>query len=218
MLAALRHKMDSLEVFEKQLIEFISAEMVTDAAHDINHVLRVVKTAKQLSKQEGGKADIVVPAAYLHDCFTFPKGHSKRNQSSFFAAEKAIEFLNEIGYPNQYWQDIHHAIVAHSFSANVKPITIEAKIVQDADRLDVLGAVGIVRCLQVSTALGRTLYSTADPFCTSREPDDGTYTIDHFYTKLLKLADTMQTHSAKEEAAKRTSFMQGYLDQLANEV
>ncbi|MEC6797276.1 HD domain-containing protein [Photobacterium sp. S4TG1] len=210
--------MGNLEVFEKQFLEFILIEMVTDAAHDINHVLRVVKTAKQLSKQEGGNADIVIPAAYLHDCFTFPKGHYQRNQSSFFAAEKAIEFLNEIGYPKQYWQDIHHAIVAHSFSANVKPMTIEAKIVQDADRLDALGAVGIVRCLQVSTALGRTLYSTVDPFCANREPDDGTYTIDHFYTKLLKLADTMQTHSAKAEAAKRTSFMQSYLDQLANEV
>lgn len=126
--------------------------------------------------------------------------------------------MNEIGYPNQYLQEINHAIVAHSFSANVNPATLEAKIVQDADRLDAIGAVGIARCFQVSTSLGRSLYSTIDPFCSNREPDDGTYTIDHFYSKLLKLADTMQTNSAREEAVKRAKFMQCYLEQLAREI
>lgn len=210
--------MKSLEVFEEQFLEFISTEMVTDVAHDINHVLRVVKTAKQLSRKEGAQDKVVVPAAYLHDCFTFPKDHPKRKQSSLFAAEKAAEFLNEIGYPNQYLQEINHAIVAHSFSANVNPATLEAKIVQDADRLDAIGAVGIARCFQVSTSLGRSLYSTIDPFCSNRGPDDGTYTIDHFYSKLLKLADTMQTNSAREEAVKRAKFMQCYLEQLAREI
>ncbi|MEH0374061.1 HD domain-containing protein, partial [Vibrio mimicus] len=84
---------------------------------------------------------------------------------SRIAADKALEFLNEIGYPKEYHDAIKHAIIAHSFSANVQPDTLEAKIVQDADRLDALGAIGIARCIQVSTNLGVGLYDATDPFC-----------------------------------------------------
>jgi len=208
----------NLDLFEKQFMGFISQEMQTDVAHDINHVLRVVETAKRLAKQEGAKPEIVVPAAYLHDCFTFPKDHPQRQQSSFFAAEKATEFLNGIGYAEQFLAAIHHAIVAHSFSANVQATTIEAKVVQDADRLDALGAIGIARCFQVSAKSGSPLYFADDPFCLSREADDAISTIDHFYSKLLKLADKMQTKSAKAAADSRIKFMRSYLLQLASEI
>ncbi|MGF1755829.1 HD domain-containing protein [Vibrio makurazakiensis] len=192
--------------------------MQTDAAHDLNHILRVVKTAKQLCRAENAVEEVVVPAAYLHDCFTFPKNHPDRERSSKHAADIAIEFLKSVNYPEQYYSAIHHAIVSHSYSANVTPETLEAKIVQDADRLDALGAVGIARCVQVSTSLGRTLYSLTDPFCESREPDDKVFTIDHFYIKLLHLVDTMNTDSAKREAERRTQFMRSYLVQLESEI
>ena len=207
-----------MKQYEGKMVEFISSKMLTDAAHDLSHILRVVKTAKQLCAAEKAVYEVVVPAAYLHDCFTFPKNHPKRNQSSIYAADMAIEFLSSIDYPEQYFPNIHHAIVSHSYSANIPPETLEAKIVQDADRLDALGAVGIARCVQVSTALGRTLYSLDDAFCEKRTPDDKTYTIDHFYIKLLHLASTMNTLSATEEASKRTQFMKGYLEQLASEI
>lgn len=210
--------MKNLDLFEKQLLAFISQEMQTDLAHDINHVLRVVETAKRLAKEEEAMLEVVVPAAYLHDCFTFAKDHPQRQQSSFFAAEKATEFLNVIGYETQYLAAIQHAIVAHSFSANVQAATIEAKVVQDADRLDALGAIGIARCFQVSAKFGRPLYSADDPFCLSREADDAVSTIDHFYSKLLKLADKMQTKSAKAAADSRIHFMRSYLQQLAKEI
>lgn len=123
-----------------------------------------------------------------------------------------------IDYPSEYLQDIHHAIIAHSFSANVDPITLEAKIVQDADRLDALGAIGITRCIQVSSTLGRSLYSSEDPFCYERVPDDSSYTLDHFYTKLLNLSSTMKTKSAVKEADKRTLVMRAFLMQLESEL
>ena len=148
-----------LEKYESQLANFIQAEMVQDPAHDINHVRRVVKTAKKLCEREGAKLEVVLPAAYLHDCFTFSKNHPARATSSSIAAEKAIEFLLSINYPSQYLDEIKHAIVAHSFSVGVKPTTIEAQIVQDADRLDALGAIGVTRCLQVSSSFGATLYT-----------------------------------------------------------
>ncbi|MGL4473995.1 MAG: HD domain-containing protein [Shewanella sp.] len=213
-----------LEDYEHQCVAFIQAEMKQDLAHDLNHVLRVVKTAKYLCAIEGAKLDVVVPAAYLHDCFIYPKDHPYRAKSSLIAADKALQFLVNIGYPKQYHQDIKHAIVAHSFSASLlnssgaKAQTLEAQIVQDADRLDALGAIGISRCIQVSSMLGRALYDAHDPFCTEREPNDSLHTIDHFYTKLFKLADTMNTAAAKIEAKKRTEFMKAYLTQLGLEM
>jgi uncharacterized protein len=207
-----------LDKYESLFATFIKKEMQTDLAHDFNHVLRVVKTAKQLSLLENAIIEIVVPAAWLHDCFSLPKNHSDRKSSSVYAADKAVQFLSEIKYPEKYFQSIHHAIVAHSFSANITPKTLEAKIVQDADRLDALGAIGITRCIQVSTSLDRELYHREDPFCQTRQADDSKYTIDHFYKKLLLIEETVHTDTAKAEANKRTLFMKAFLAQLNSEV
>ncbi|USD68319.1 HD domain-containing protein [Vibrio sp. SCSIO 43136] len=192
--------------------------MTQDAGHDIGHVMRVVKTAKQLCLAEDAQMAVVLPAAYLHDCFTYPKNHALRAQSSQKAAEVAIDFLASIDYPSEHFDAIAHAIITHSFSANIKPETLEAQIVQDADRLDALGAIGIARCLQVSTSFGAKLYNPVDPFCHERAPDDKNYTVDHFYIKLLKLVDTMNTEAATQEARQRTEYMQGFLHQLEREV
>ncbi|WP_022941402.1 HD domain-containing protein [Psychromonas hadalis] len=207
-----------IEKYEHEFLVFAKKEMTNDPAHDINHVLRVVKTAKALCQHENANLHVVLPAAYLHDCFSFPKNHPERAQSSKISADKAIEFLTLIAYPTIYFDDIHHAIIAHSYSANVKPRTLEAKIVQDADRLDSLGAIGITRCLQVSASLGTALYNNADPFCKQRLPDDRNNTVDHFYVKLFNLVDTMNTESAKIEGQQRTKFMHEYLEQLEAEI
>ncbi|EDN58693.1 metal-dependent phosphohydrolase [Vibrio antiquarius] len=193
-------------------------EMQVDAAHDISHVQRVVNTAKKLAVEEGADLSIVLPAAYLHDCFTYPKDHPNRKQSSIIAAKKAVAFLESIDYPQQYHDAIAHAIEAHSFSANIRPNTLEAKVVQDADRLDALGAIGITRCIQVSTEFDAQLYDNKDIFAQQRELDDKQFTLDHFQTKLFKIAETMNTESARREAQKRKAFMQAYIEQLHDEV
>lgn len=210
--------MKSIEQFEPQLFEFISQEMEQDPAHDLSHVKRVVKTARELCLQEKARLEIVLPAAYLHDCFTFAKNHPDRANSSKIAADKATQFLASIDYPSEFLSDIHHAICAHSYSANIPPTTIEAKVVQDADRLDALGAIGIARCLQVSASFGASLYQVDDPFCTDRELDDKNYIVDHFYNKLFKLEAMMNTISAKQEARTRTAYMEGFLKQLEGEI
>ncbi|PSX18262.1 phosphohydrolase [Photobacterium kishitanii] len=207
-----------LQIFENQFIDFIESEMTQDQAHDLNHIFRVVKTAKALCKSEGAKLEVVLPAAYLHDCFSFPKNHPDRAQSSQIASKKALDFLGKVGYNVEYFKEIGHAITTHSFSANLKPETLEAQIVQDADRLDALGAIGIARCIQVSAELGVNLYDREDPFSRNRELNDKLHTIDHFYTKLFKLKDTMNTASAKSEAEIRTAFMKEYLKQLGTEI
>ncbi|HHX8290456.1 TPA: HD domain-containing protein [Vibrio diabolicus] len=210
--------MTLLSQIESQFLEFMQQEMQVDAAHDISHVQRVVKTAKKLAMEEGADLSIVLPAAYLHDCFTYPKDHPNRKQSSIIAAKKAVAFLESIDYPQQYHDAIAHAIEAHSFSANIRPNTLEAKVVQDADRLDALGAIGVTRCIQVSTEFDAQLYDDKDIFAQQRELDDKQFTLDHFQTKLFKIAETMNTESAKLEANKRKAFMQTYLEQLHDEV
>ncbi|WP_394126917.1 HD domain-containing protein [Vibrio hepatarius] len=207
-----------IQRFEPRLFEFISQEMVQDPAHDLSHVKRVVKTARELCQQESARIEVVLPAAYLHDCFTFAKNHPDRAKSSTIAADKANAYLQSIDYPSEFIDDIHHAICAHSYSANITPTTLEAKIVQDADRLDALGAVGIARCLQVSAGFSASLYQVDDPFCTDRELDDKNYTVDHFYNKLFKLEAMMNTESAKQEARKRTAYMEAFLQQLKQEI
>ena len=198
--------------------EINSMTIAVDPAHDILHLKRVVKTAKSLCASENGNLNIVVPAAWLHDFVVVPKNSPLRKEASKISAARAIEFLQRVGYPEQFHASIAHCIQAHSFSANISTETVEAEIVQDADRLDGLGAIGLARCFITAGQLQRPIYSEDDPFCSVRSPDDSELTIDHFYTKLLKLAGTLKTKSAKEEGARRTRILSEYLDQLSLEI
>ncbi|PKD42621.1 phosphohydrolase [Rhodohalobacter barkolensis] len=189
-----------------------------DSAHDLAHIQRVVKSAQTICDEEGGDLDIVKAAAWLHDSVTLPKNHPDRSKSSILAGEKAAAFLNSIDFPETKVKHVVHAIEAHSFSAGIEPTTLEAKIVQDADRLDALGAIGVARCLMVGGKLDRALYQPEDPFCESRDPDDSIYTIDHFYEKLFKLPELMNTESAKEMAVERIRFMKQFLSELQKEI
>jgi uncharacterized protein len=132
--------------------------------------------------------------------------------------DEAVRFLAGIGYPEQLLGEIHHAIEAHSFSAAVRPRSLEARIVQDADRLEALGAIGIARCLLTGGNMGTPLYDPDDPFCDARDPDDRKYTLDHFYTKLFKLPGTMQTRAGRAEANRRVDYMRDFLAELAGEI
>jgi uncharacterized protein len=203
---------------EQKCAEFILQQQIHDAAHDIDHIKRVVATAKKLCVQEKADINIVLPAAWLHDCVSFPKNHPDNKRASTLAGDKAVEFLTSIDYPTVYLEAIHHAIKTHSYSANFTPETLEAQIVQDADRLDGLGAIGVSRCMLVSGKLGSKIYQPEDPFCQKRTPDSKVAAVDHFYEKLFKTAKTMTTKAGLQEAQARVDFMQVFLAQLASEI
>ena len=188
-----------------------------DAAHDLAHVERVVGNARSLAAAEGARLEVVLPAAWLHDCVTVPKDSPQRAAASRLAAAQAGAWLGGWGWPEALRPEIAHAIEAHSFSAGIAPRTIEAQVVQDADRLDALGAAGLARCLMLGGAMGRRLYAADDPWCERRAPDDGAACVDHFYAKLLKLEGTMQTAAGKAEARQRTAFLRSFLVQLRHE-
>ena len=202
----------------EQRCEHELARQAGDAAHDLEHVRRVVRNARRLAAGEGARLEVVLPAAWLHDCVTVPKDSPQRTQASRLAAARAVQWLREWGYPGELLPEIAHAIEAHSFSAGLAPRTIEARVVQDADRLEAIGAVGLARCLMLGGALGRPLYAPEDPFCDRRPPDDRGAAVDHFYTKLLKLEGTMQTESGRREARQRTEYLREFLGQLRREI
>nr|BDT27090.1 HD domain-containing protein [Bacteriovorax sp. HI3] len=208
-----------MQKFEELFQEKIEAVLGTkDPAHDLAHVKRVVTVAKRLAKEESADENIVIPAAWLHDLVNLPKNHPDRKRASVLAADEAIAFLRNMGYPEKYFQGIHHAICAHSFSAAIRPETIEAQIVQDADRLDALGAIGLGRLFSVITQLQRPFYDVVDPFAEKRSLDDKSYGIDHIHIKLKSIANTMNTESAKAEGRRRMDYIDGFLTQLKSEV
>ncbi|RQW80581.1 MAG: phosphohydrolase, partial [Methanothrix sp.] len=104
------------------------------------------------------------------------------------------------------------------FSKGIVPKTLEAKILQDADRLDAMGAIGIARVFMTGGTLGRALYNPDDPFCRAREPEDGLWNLDHFYRKLLKLEAGMHTKTARQMAEKRADVLRRYLLDLEEEI
>ncbi|EBZ8105846.1 hydrolase, partial [Salmonella enterica subsp. enterica serovar Muenster] len=121
-------------------------------------------------------------------------------------------------FPAEKLAGICHAIEAHSFSANIAPATPEAKIVQDADRLEALGAIGLARVFAVSGALGVALFDADDPFADRRPLNDKQFALDHFQTKLLKLPLTMQTERGKYLAQRNADFLVSYMAKLSAEL
>jgi uncharacterized protein len=189
-----------------------------DVAHGLEHIRRVVANAKHLAVAEGARLDVVVPAAWLHDCVAVPKDSPERARASRLAANEAVRLLGTWGVADELLPAIAHAIEAHSFSAGITPLTIEAGVLQDADRLDALGAVGLARVLMLGAELGRPFYVPDDPFCERRPPDDLASSIDHFYTKLLGLAATFTTAAGRAAAERRTQTLRRFLDDLRHEL
>ena len=127
-------------------------------------------------------------------------------------------FLKDIKYPEQYWTDIAHAIEAHSFSAAIDARSLEAQVVQDADRLDSIGAIGLARCFATAAVMKRPFYCEEDSFCDTRASDDSQFTIDHFFKKLLIIQDKLNTEAARKIGRRRTEYLRLYLKELQEEI
>ena len=183
-----------------------------DAAHDALHLERVVANARWLARQEGANLEVVMPAIWLHDCVHVPKDSPDRSRASRLCAAHAAKSLRQFDYPEALLPAVVHAIEAHSWSAGIVPETLDAAVVQDADRLDSIGAAGVARCLMLAAEMKRPLYALPD-----RQPDDKVSAVDHFHTKLLHLAPTFRTTVGRAEAARRTAYLHGFLEQLAHE-
>jgi uncharacterized protein len=192
--------------------------MDNDSAHDFAHVMRVYKNAQKICKKEKANEKLVLCAALLHDIVSYPKSDKRSKNSSIESAKKSKIILKQYGFSNDEILIISNAIRDHSFSQNKIPDSIVGKILQDADRLDAIGAIGIARVFATGGSLKRPFYNIDDPFCKTRKPDDKIWTVDHFYQKLLKLESLMNTKSGKMEAKKRTKILEDFLKQLKLEI
>jgi len=205
-----------------KVIDSIKNEVIkimdNDPAHDFEHVMRVYSNAQKISKQEKANQKLVLSAALLHDVVSYPKSDKRSKFSSIDSAKKSKLILKKYNFTTEEIIIIFNAIADHSFSQNKIPQTLEGKILQDADRLDALGAIGIARVFATSGSLNRSFYNIDDPFCTKRKPDDNLWAVDHFFNKLLKLEFMMNTKSGKIEAKIRTKVLREFLKQLKNEV
>jgi len=189
-----------------------------DGSHDLAHIHRVFKNALKIQAGEGGDAEILAAAVLLHDCVAVEKSSPLRSQASRLAAEKASGILEELDWPEERIAAVAHAILTHSFSANIPPETLEARMLQDADRLDAIGMVGVARCFYIAGRMGSGLYHPADPGAEHRSLDDRSYAIDHFPAKLLKLSDGFQTATGAKLARERHERLNLFLTLFRDEI
>jgi uncharacterized protein len=190
-----------------------------DPAHDFYHIMRVYKNAELIGRREGADMEVLLAAVLLHDLVVYPKGSAKRSKSADDSADMAEKILQDYGYSQEKIDKICYGIRTHSYSKKLTPSTLEGKILQDADRLDALGAIGIARTFSVGGSENRMFYNPGDPFCKSRsQSDDKQWTLDHFQAKLLKLKDLMHTQTARDMAQERADFMDLFIEQLQKEI
>ena len=210
---------------ESQLLSDVYAEaherfsLLNDLAHGWEHVQRVYRLALHIAQQEGADRFIVGVAALLHDLGRLT--HDETRHHADLSVIHARDLLTRHQVPPDKQEAILHAIDAHSFSKGLQPRTLEARIVRDADRLDSLGAIGVLRWAITGTQRGTPetrSYHPDDPFAEWHPLDDRRYMLDHFYSKLLKLSDTMSTQTGRKLAERRTRFMRTYLDEFRDEL
>lgn len=189
-----------------------------DGSHDTSHLQRVWKNAAAIQAKDGGDAHVLFAATMLHDCVPTEKNSPLRAQASRLSAERAARVLGELSWPQAKIEAVAHAVAAHSFSAGIEPLTLEAKTLQDADRLDAIGMLGVARCFYVAGRMGSALYDPLDPHASERPLDDRRYALDHFRAKLLKLASGFRTVTGARLARLRHERLQRFLDEFADEI
>lgn len=202
---------DILADWKLRLTAIATEGMQDDGAHDINHLNRVWQNAQQLMADYPQADSMVVQAAcYLHDIVNLPKNHPDRARASSQAASLACDKLLKAGFPKDKLDGVRHAIEAHSFSAAISPVTIEAMIVQDADRLDALGAVGLARLFYTAGRMGSAFAHPDDPLAHHRELDDRAYALDHIELKLARLPASMQTTAGRRLGEERVEWLRAF--------
>jgi len=166
------------------------------SSHDEGHVERVLRLAVYIARKEGADVEIVKKAAELHDIARDKPNHAIES------AKIAKEILKKQGCSDDFVEKVVHCIEAHSFSSGIKPKTLEAKVLSDADKLDAIGAIGVARAFMFSGESGRSIEET----------------LKHFEEKLLKLKDLLYTNTARELAKERHEFLIRFYEQIKKEL
>lgn len=205
-----------LSAIRAEVTERMAAD--PDPGHDLEHALRVARWTFRLGAPAGVDRSEAIAAALLHDVVNLPKDHPERASASERSADLARALLPRHGFGAAATERIAEAIRDHSFSRGATPTSPLGRALQDADRLEALGALGLCRTLSTGAKMGAAYAHPTDPFAKERALDDRRYTVDHFYAKLLSLAETMRTEGGRAEAQRRTAFLEAFLAQLGDEL
>jgi len=190
-----------------------------DGAHDLGHLRRVWRNCQRIATAEGGADnEVLLAAALFHDVVNLPKTSPDRARASVLSAEVAVAFLCKSGFPEPKLEAVAHAIAAHSFSAGIAPLTLEARILQDADRLEALGALGVARMFHVAGATGGALFDAEDPMAQRRDLDDRAFALDHLETKLFLLPGKMNTDAGRALAEEGAEWLASFRTRLLREI
>jgi uncharacterized protein len=189
-----------------------------DAAHDLGHILRVARLAEALAHEEKASVEVCVAAALLHDLVYRPKNHPESPLTARLAADLVPQWCQATPGLETKADTIAAAVATHSWSGGQAPGSLEAAVLQDADRLEALGAIGIARVFATGASFGAGLWHPEDPWADGRDLDDKAWSLDHFERKLLKLAAGMTTAAGRRRSAARQQVMTAYLDALRAEL
>ncbi len=208
-----------MDALRTALREVVAERMAADAAHDLAHLDRVWANCQEIAAGENAPdMRVLLAASYLHDLVNLPKDDPQRDQASRLASEAAAPILRTLGFEEVEITGAQHAILTHSFTAGIEPESFEARILQDADRLDAIGAIGIARTFAVAGALMLALYDPQDPFAEHRPLNDRHWALDHWPVKLFRLPETMTTNTGQRIARRRISEMRRFAERLAEEI
>lgn len=191
----------------------------SDPSHDLQHCLRVLHNCETITKTEWWDMEILLPAALFHDVINYPKNDPRAKHASDESATWTKNLLESIPkYPKKKIPKVCYAIKHCSYSKNLSHDTLESKILQDADLLESVWAISIMRTFCSSGILQRTFFNSDDPFCTKREPEPLLYSFDLFPHRLLKVQDRILTNTGKRLAEQRTAFLHTFIKQAKKEV
>jgi len=193
-----------------------------DPVHDFNHILRVLALAERIGRAEGADLDILRAAVLLHDAAGSSSGRASRSGHHHASAEFAREVLRAEGWPDDRMEVVLHCIRAHRFRDKTEPPqSLEAQILFDCDKLDVLGAIGVARTFAYAALAGEPLTGApSEKFLRTREKEPGEpHTPYHeFLFKLSHVKDRLHTPTARALAEERHRYLAEYFERLTLEV
>lgn len=194
----------------------------TDAVHDFAHIERVYQLAERLAKAEGADIEIVHAAVLLHDVSGSTPGAEERANHHQASADFAAQVLAAEGWTPERIAAVQHCIRAHRFRGNrERPATIEAQVLFDADKLDVLGAIGVARTIAFAVLAGQPIYAEPSKkflLTGKKEPGELHSAYHEYLFKLVKIKERLYTPTARSLAAARDEYIAGYFDRLGAEI
>ena len=209
-----------VSVMIENAIKYVKQIFADDCSgHDYHHTMRVYRLAVQIAKKENADLLIVQLAAVLHDV-----DDAKLSPETYATKKNAVDFMESNGLDNEIIETVCKIIEEVSFAGtdSVVPSTIEGKCVQDADRLDAMGAIGIARTFAYGGSKGRKIYDPEIKPLVNMSKEEyrqnkNSTSINHFYEKLLLLKNMMNTETAKKLAEHRQAVMEAYLEEFMAE-